>query len=541
MNPTLYDPSASIGASIATSARRPPALTVPVARAVLGAAILLGAAADALMHDGITGVGLAIWVALVCLNGIVLRWRAERAVSPETAAWLAGSLAFAIATVWRNAEALQGFDVLATVFCLGMAALSTRDPRAALFARRIRETFFTAVDVIRGVAFGVLPLAFREAGLNEPGHTAAGRLRVIIRPAVIACAALLVFGSLLRSADPIFASIVTLPSIDFGETMSHVVMAGFFAWIVAGWARASLSRDAQAHRASAIPAIELASADVTAALGTLIVLFAAFIATQIGWFFGGEEFLRARTGLTAATYARKGFFQMVWVVTLVIPVLVGTRAALRPDRALARRHTLLSIPIVLLLGVMIASAMLRLKMYVHFYGLTTDRFYPMVFMLWLAIVLAWFAATVLRGWGRPFAGGAVLSGLGTLVALNIVDPDAIVARVNISRAENLAPAVAGSLDVIHLASLGGDGALLATKTVLDQSAATAVNAADRCMAARVLLSRWSPESRLGRRASKHGAWRYWNRDDAAALQLVRERRDALSALAQTGCADPNSH
>jgi hypothetical protein len=322
--------------------------------------------------------------------------------------------------------------------------------------------------------------------------------------------------------------------------MSHVVMAGFFAWIVAGWARASVSRDVHAHRAGAIPTIELGSADLTAALGTLIVLFAAFIATQIGWFFGGEEFLRSRTGLTAATYARQGFFQMVWVVTLVIPVLVGTRAALPPDRALARRHTLLSLPILLLLGAMIASAMLRLKMYVHYYGLTTDRFYPMVFMLWLAVVIAWFGLTVLRGWGRPFAGGAVLSGLGTLIALNVADPDAIVARVNIGRARTLAPS-AESLDVVHLASLNGGGALLATAHLLDPTSGATLKPADRCMAARVLLSRWSPESSLGRRASKRGAWRYWNRDDAAALRIVRERRDALSALAQTGCVDPNAH
>ncbi len=185
----------------------------------------------------------------------------------------------------------------------------------------------------------------------------------------------MIFGALLRGADPIFASWVDIP-FDVGTIVSHLIVAGFFAWIVAGWARAGLVENPTSRRSTAPLPIQLGAADITAALGTLVVLFTAFVASQIGWLFGGEKFLHARTGLTAAAYARQGFFQMVWVVTLVVPVLVGTRAALGPGKALARRHTLLSIPVIVLLGAIIGSATLRMKMYVHYYGLTTDRFYP---------------------------------------------------------------------------------------------------------------------------------------------------------------------
>ena len=79
-------------------------------------------------------------------------------------------------------------------------------------------------------------------------------------------------------------------------------------------------------------------------------------------------------------------------------------------RALARRHTLLSLPVVALLGAIIVSAALRMKMYVHYYGLTTDRLYPLVFMAWLAIVLAVARSDRAARWGRPFVAGAVISG-----------------------------------------------------------------------------------------------------------------------------------
>jgi Domain of unknown function (DUF4173) len=518
-----------------------PALTPAVARTTLATAVLLGASADALMHDGPGGVGLALWIAFVAINSAALFSRAGRAPSRQPVLWLAAALTFSLGLVWRNSGTLEGFDFLAMLFSLGMAAVSVRDPRAALFARRLRHTLFTALDVVAGTMVGVLPLAFREALPSATGSHPFARVRAFVRPTLIAVAALLIFGALLRGADPIFASWFDIP-IDIGTIVSHVIVAGFFAWIVAGWARASLAENATPRRSTAPLPIQLGAADITAALGTLGVLFAAFVATQIGWMFGGEEFLRARTGLTAAAYARQGFFQMVWVVTLVVPVLVVTRAALGPGRALARRHTLLSLPVVALLGAIIVSAMLRMKMYVHYYGLTTERLYPAVFMLWLATVVVWLALTVLRDWGAPFVGGAVLSGMAFLLALNVADPDAFVARVNVTRAERPTAGTVPTLDLLHLASLSGSGTAIAVDAIVhadvQNSSARAADslAARRCLAARELLSRWNPQSDARRRLDRAGGWRYWNRDDALAFRAVGSRRAELEQFANEGCA-----
>jgi len=103
-------------------------------------------------------------------------------------------------------------------------------------------------------------------------------------------------------------------------------------------------------------------------------------------------------------------------------LLLGTRAALGPGRDLERRHTLLSVPAIALLCVIIFAAMIRMRLYVHYFGLTVDRLYPMVFMGWLGIVLVWLVVTVLRGNGRMFAAGTAVSGLAVLLALNVVRP-----------------------------------------------------------------------------------------------------------------------
>ena len=166
------------------------------------------------------------------------------------------------------------------------------------------------------------------------------------RLALISGSLLLVFGSLLRSADPIFERLVALPDFDVGLVISHVFVAGFFAWIAGGWAYGALVASPARWRAPDRFPISLGAPDLTAALGTLTVLFGAYVLTQLGWFFGGERFLRETTGLTAAEYARHGFFQMVAVVALVVPLLLGDarhaeagrRARAPPHAALAARR-----------------------------------------------------------------------------------------------------------------------------------------------------------------------------------------------------------
>jgi len=530
--------------------RRGDAPQIPraTARTILTTALLLGVGGDALLRDSLPGLGFGVWIATVALGAVSMLQRAERTVSRETAAWLLAAVLFSFAFALRNSGILLFLDFWAVAGCLGMAALASHDPRAALFAQRLRETVAGAVVVARGVLFGVLPLTFREAFPRDDAARLRGRALPLVRAVLISCALLIVFGALLRGADPIFASLVRLPDIELDVIASHIFVIGFFAWIVGGWSRTTVIEREHATRQDSTPYFQLGALDVTAALGTLNVLFAAFVFAQLGWFFGGEQFLHARTGLTAATYARQGFFQLVWVVILVVPVLVGTRAVLQPGQALARRHTLLSLPIVGLLGAIIASAMLRMKMYVHFYGLTTDRLYPIVFMVWLAIVLVWLSLTVLRDWGRPFAAGVAISGLAVLAILNASDPDAFVARVDVERAAHLPPTSQPSLDVVHLAGLSGHAVPLATEAVLappvgsEGSALRKADDAQRCQAATMLLYRWGPNSATSVRLDRDAAWRLWNADNAIALRAVGAHANQLRAIRHTCKAPPaDSH
>jgi hypothetical protein len=518
---------------------RPPARRdAPAAQTLLWQAALLGISGDALLRDGPVGPGLALWVLVLALATLSLAWSAGRRVPGEAAAWLGTAALLATLTAWRHSDALRLLDVMTTIAALGLAAVALRDPAVALVAPRMRDTLWAGLAIVRSTARGIVPLALRELFSGDRHAGALGRARVAFRLSLIAAVLLVVFGGLLRGADPIFASLVSLPDFDIGTLLTHVFMIGLFAWIAGGWAYGALVESPSARRVPDRPLpIALGAPELTTALGTLNVLFAAYVLTQLGWFFGGERFLHATTGLTAAQYARRGFFQMVWVVALVVPLLLTTRAALGPGRSLTRRHTLLALPIVGLLAAMILSAALRMRLYVHYYGLTTERLYTLVFMGWLAIVLGLLAITVLRDRGRTFVAGSVVSALVLLVGLHIVVPDVIVARTNLARATS-ADAVT-PLDLPYLASLDGDAVPLAVRAILAPPSARqqrdSLDADTRCAAASRLLNRWGPVSRMAEQSRAPNAWRTWNAGESLALRAVGEHSADLRRLRHATC------
>jgi hypothetical protein len=518
-----------------------PIVNALLARRIAGHALLLGIAGDVLLRDLPVGLAFPVWIALLVVAATAAAWSDGRHVSREAAGWLGCALLFSCGFAWRDSDTLQALDFVATMGSLGMAAIALSDGSAALLAERFRDTVWAAFALAQTMIAGFLPIAIRELFSTETRGHIASRAQRVVRVLLIAGSLLFVFGSLLRDADPIFASLVALPQFDFETIVSHIVVVAFYAWLVSGWARGALVVTVGKQRAPQTLPFGLSLLDITTALVTLNVLFAAFVLAQLGWFFGGEAFLRARTGLTASAYARQGFFQMLWVVLLVVPLLVATRAALRPGHALERRHTVLSIPVVVLLGAILLSAAMRMKLYVHYFGLTTERFYPLVFMGWLAVVLVWLAVTVLRGRGRPFIAGVAVSGLAVLATLNVAAPDLFIARYNLERAARADSDAVTVLDLPNLANLSGEAAHLAVRATLatpSGSQATAGRSdldAQRCAATRALLRRWGPVSLPMKRASLDGAWRFWNAGQARATRAVGARSAELRGLMHRAC------
>ena len=409
------------------------------ATAAVLAAVLLGMAGDALFRAPALGINLVLWVAAALA---ATAWVAStRGRVRGGWAWLLSVpvLFFAGVFAWRTAEGLLVFNMLAMLSAFGILALVLSGWPPRVSGASIGEMIAGTVSLALSAVFGGPMLVVSDHALTDGRARPRWRGTVAVaRGALIALPVLLVFGALLSSADPRFEHLLdTLIDIDFGQTISHMVLAGFIAWWAAGYLRAATVAERPLGLAGGWrpPRLTLGMTELATALGLVDALFALFVAIQLPHLFGGLARVQEVAGLTVAEYARGGFFQLVMVAALVLPLLLVSAAVVRRDSA--RDWAIfraLAVGMIALVAVMVASAIQRLTIYVAVFGLTEDRVYATAIVVWLAIIFVLLIGTVLRRRDAGFAFAALVSGWVVLAALDFVNPQALIVRVNADRA-----------------------------------------------------------------------------------------------------------
>jgi hypothetical protein len=180
-------------------------------------------------------------------------------------------------------------------------------------------------------------------------------------------------------------------------------------------------------------------------------LFGVFVVIQFAYLFGGRETLDV-VGLTYAEYARRGFFELLAVAAIALPLVVGLDWLGRRDTPRQRRaFQALGGAMVLLTLVILGSAMLRMMLYEDAYGYTHLRLYSHAFMIWLAALCLLFLAALARERRQWLTFGVLVSLLVGLGGLNLLNPDRFIAEQNLRRYE-----AGRSLDARHLNDLSAD-------------------------------------------------------------------------------------
>jgi two-component system, OmpR family, sensor histidine kinase BaeS len=103
--------------------------------------------------------------------------------------------------------------------------------------------------------------------------------------------------------------------------------------------------------------------------------------------------------------------------------------------------------------VVVVVAVRRLNLYEDAFGLTMLRLYSELFSYWIGAVFLFLGAALAgvghgRGW---FVGAAVATGLALLLALNVANPEAIVARDQLAGTRQVQRP-----DVVYVARLSAD-------------------------------------------------------------------------------------
>jgi hypothetical protein len=484
---------------------------------VLLSALGLGALANLLLDvPGRPGLNVALW-ALAGVGVLVLLLRQRGEVASRETRWLVvGALGFAAALMLRDADSLALFSLFSAVLLLGLAAGHATSAWAG--RATVSDSVVAAVRIALLCAAG--PLGWGRGAPRPADDRPRWRrhARTLVRGTLMAFPALLVLTALLMSADAVFARMIrNLLLIDIGPLIEDLFFIGFVAWLTAGYLRAFMISDEAVTGSLRLPKPSVSAAEVAVALSILNVLFIVFMAVQLRYLFGSAELIEVTAGLTYAEYARRGFFELVAVAALVVPILLIADWLASAEKPRAHRLMRLSmlLLVVLLLGV-IASAAYRMQLYQEAYGLTELRLYVSAVIVWLTAVLVWLVVTVLRGRRERFLFGSIIAGLATVAALHLLNPHAVIARVNIERA------LAGAeYDGEYLRSLSAD----AVPTLLERL--EQLPEEERCRVSRIVEERWG--------GSRRGGWRTWNLSDWRARRMVGSEDAQRRRLA--GCPE----
>jgi hypothetical protein len=468
---------------------------------VLAAAALTGVAGDYLLRGAEWRLGFALWIALLAVCAAVLVPQLTR----ERALLLVGATLAAFGLVWRDAELLYAIDTL-SLLCMGALTIWHGSGK--------RMSQLSVVEVVRAGVLAVANTVSGAAGVIEANGehlssapAARNRRRAIFFGCVLAAPPFLLVASLLISSDAVFSTMVDqFVSTVAADGIRHLFVASFLAWMAAGWLR-SAAGDSIGSTLLNVRSPGLPWPSVGVALYALSGLLVLFEATQVRVLFGGAEYLRATTGLTVANYARAGFFQMVVAAGIVLGTLVIAEWLIAADNAAGRRRYRVAGGILLtLVATLLISAASRIWLYMREFGLSIDRAFASAAIVWVLVALIAFAATTLRDRADRFAPIAVYCTIGWVVLLNLVNPEARVVNVNMSRA-----ARGAAFDIPYHAALSAD----AVPALLH--GAHGLSAADCQAVESALRETWRRRWEVG---TPESDWRRWNLPEARVGALL---------------------
>ncbi len=330
----------------------------------------------------------------------------------------------------RDASYLYALSVFATGFLLGIVALETIHPKPLSLRSYLIGVWMLPLTSIRHVVATYVQADVRTLGRLNKTHAS------IIRGILFALPALLLFGLLFASADAVFADIfsnlfdvqIRIAPETFGRL---VAWTAFFLGLCGVFGRIFLYKTKKFKEEKPKHLQESHRIELLIFLGSLNALFLSFILIQSVYLFGGHDTV-LNGNLTYAEYGREGFIQLLCVSALVYALSFAVKkyTALHTHK----QSRLLLYGLIVQVGVIMASALKRLSLYEDAYGFTITRFNGHVFIFFLAAVFACLVYAIYKNRSESFVLRTVVIACASYVLLlNVLNPEAVIAQMNIDR------------------------------------------------------------------------------------------------------------
>lgn len=425
------------------------------------AALFIGWCVDWLFYGKPVGISLLLF-SLVAVGVIVWNGRLQNTPAQRRNLWLIGPLIFFATMAFLRANPF--LTMLNTLAVFGLFSYLIFFYAAGRVADIGLNSIWLIPFRVGGNSVSLVgPVVSESVDMERVRENGRKQIFPMVRGGLLAAPVLIVFTILLASADIVFADYVeNVLSLDIIPKLLEwsrrgllIIMVG---WLAVGALVYMVERRTQQDDESAFEKalshlplkVGLGYIEAMTVLILVNLLFFSFVLVQFTYLFGGVANVET-AGYTFADYARRGFFELVAVAVLTLSLILGLNwMTRRSSKGQIRWFNLLSSVTVGFVLVMLVSAFQRMRLYETTFGYTRLRLNVYVFMLWLGLLLVWF---LLSQWMRPdrFAIGGLVVAMGFLTTLNVINPDAFIARQNVARYQQT-----GDLDVVYLTTLSDD-------------------------------------------------------------------------------------
>lgn len=451
------------------------------ATTIAGVSLALGVVGNLFFYRSLPGLNLLLYVVILVNVACALLLYFKRPLAVKHLAFAVPAIVFAACLAVNTAPPLLFFNLLLVA---GSLFIMTRFASTERFLGG--QWYLPFVAGIETMLIGWLegPLTIllesnRWYGQQGLDHQKLATLKAVLRGLVLTVPIILLFALLLSSADAIFADLLrdgfSWLHLDSAQSLiAQALLIGMFTWgCMTGFKLMLLGSLTNVHGYEVNmnvltekykPSFRLSMIETSMIMGSVDLLFLAFVIVQARYLFGGETNITAQ-GYTYAEYARRGFFELLAVscITMLLTVALDSCTQRKHDDRLFRA---LTIGLIALTSVILVAAFHRLELYENAYGFTRIRVMSGIFMIWLGLLFGALLAAIL--WHRRviFWLGCILIAMGFVLTLNVINMDSFITRHNIARFEET-----GKLDVLYLLSLSDD-AIPEIAPLLDNPALT---------------------------------------------------------------------
>jgi hypothetical protein len=425
--------------------------TLAKTRIIAGISLVLGILFDYFFYDKIPGVSFPLYVILIIAGLFIITKLDKKKINKEVFFLLVLLIFFSTMVFIRSSALLTFLNIITVlIFLLIITQIS--------FGNRIKNFAFIDYVKIFFLPFKFIPSSFQTlSNLFSQQEIKEDRkvFSQIIQGILMAAPVLFIFLLLFSSADLVFQKIVS-NFFNIDNTLEAflrfililivtLIFVGAYAYSFRD--KANYNTKQQNSKNYTIGKIES-----SILLGSVNVLFLAFILVQFTYLFGGKSNISAQ-GFTYAEYARRGFFELIAVAIIsLFLLLVIERYVIKEKTDHVLGFKILSTFLVIQVILIMVSSFIRLSLYEQAYGFTSLRLFSHAFIILLAMIYCILLYKIHKDrQENTFALRALSAIILFIVVMNFLNPDAFIARRNIERFE-----VSGKLDISYLGSLSED-------------------------------------------------------------------------------------